>query len=315
MTQFSHPTSALENYTQDHSDLFKDKRLFTSFQAIITGILGGGTTRIACKVKRNPVSTVSRVDTVFDLRSAYGFLGSSVNHFCGCGQRLEAVRVRSGTGARGSGWRCRSWCCLWCPNLCPNHNPDPAFSSLTFYTSAVRIPSFLILYTWTMELGGLRIHGHQTSLLILEGKLEGAFRDRRQQQVNVRTGIEARRRKPPERFAGLIGSGRVWVSTGYITLEAKDTSRWPKGAEMLLNLEGIEMQLVHLRNRETGRTDTQSWTFHALMLPTPRQIMMLEKRKLVVDPRALENPLFAFLTNLSDPESLGHQAVMIKPGA
>jgi hypothetical protein len=36
---------------------------------------------------------------------------------------------------------------------------------------------------------------------------------------------------------------------------------------------------------------------------------------LVVDPRALENPLFAFLTSLSDPESLGHQAVMLKPSA
>jgi hypothetical protein len=166
-----------------------------------------------------------------------------------------------------------------------------------------------------MELGGLRIHGHQTSLLVIEGKLEGAFRDRRQQQANIRTGIEARRRKPPERFAGLIGSDRVWVSTGFITLEAKDTSRWPKGAEMLLNVDGLEMQLVHLRPRDTGRSDTQSWKFHALMLPTPRQIAMLEKRNLVVDPRALENPLFAFLTNLSDPESYGHQAVMIKPGA
>ena len=109
-----------------------------------------------------------------------------------------------------------------------------------------------------MELGGLRIHGHQTSLLILVGRLEGAFRDRRQQQANIRTGIEARRRKPPERFAALIGLGRVWVSNGFITLEAKDTSRWPKGAEMLLNLEGLEMQLVHLRSRETGCIDTQS---------------------------------------------------------
>jgi hypothetical protein len=166
-----------------------------------------------------------------------------------------------------------------------------------------------------MELGGLRIHGHQTSLLVIEGKLEGAFRDRRQQQANIRTGIEARRRKPPERFAALIGSGRVWVSTGFITLEAKDTSRWPKGAEMLLNLDGLEMQLVHLRSRETNRNDTQSWTFHALMLPTPRQIAMLEKRNLLVDPRALENPLFAFLMDLSEPQSQSHQAVMIKPGA
>ena len=166
-----------------------------------------------------------------------------------------------------------------------------------------------------MELGGLRIHGHQTSLLVIEGKLEGAFRDRRQQRADVRTGIEARRRKPPQRFAGLIGSGRVWVSTGFITLEAKDTSRWPKGAEMLLNLDGLEMQLVHLRSRETGRSDTQSWNFHALMLPTPRQIAMLEKRNLLLDPQALENPLFAFLSNLSGPESNGHQAVMVNPEA
>ena len=47
MTQISHPGSALENYTQDYSDLFKDKRLFTGFQAIITGILGIGTTRLS----------------------------------------------------------------------------------------------------------------------------------------------------------------------------------------------------------------------------------------------------------------------------
>ena len=166
-----------------------------------------------------------------------------------------------------------------------------------------------------MELGGLRIHGHQTSLLVLEGKLEGAFRDRRQQQVNIRTGTEARRRKPPERFAALIGLGRVWVSTGFITLEAKDTSRWPKGAEMLLNLDGLEMQLVHLRSRQTDRNDTQSWNFHALMLPTPRQIAMLEKRNLVLDPRVLDEPSFAFLTNLGGPEGNGDRAITSKPAA
>jgi hypothetical protein len=83
---------------------------------------------------------------------------------------------------------------------------------------------------------------------------------------------------------------------------------------MLLNVDGLEMQLVHLRTRKTGRTDTQSWTFHALMLPTPRQVVMLEQRGLVIDPRSSENPLFAFLTELSEPQSQSHQAVMIRPG-
>ena len=59
MTQISHPTSALENYTQDYSDLFKDKRLFTGFQATITGILGSGTTRIAQIAKSAPQTGTS----------------------------------------------------------------------------------------------------------------------------------------------------------------------------------------------------------------------------------------------------------------
>jgi hypothetical protein len=146
-----------------------------------------------------------------------------------------------------------------------------------------------------MELGGLRILGHKASLLILEGRLEGAFRDRRQQTSDVRSGIEARRRRTPERFAALVGSGRVWVSTGYLTLEARDTSRWPKGVEILVNVDGLEMQLVHLRSRDDGRFDTQSWTFHALMLPTPRQIALLEARGLLIDPATLEDTPFAFL--------------------
>jgi hypothetical protein len=166
-----------------------------------------------------------------------------------------------------------------------------------------------------MELGGLRIHGHQTSLLLLEGKLEGAFRDRRERDSQVRTGVEARRRRPPARFAGLIGSGCVWVGTGFITLEANDTSRWPKGAEMLLNVDGLELQLVHLRPRMNGRSDVQSWTFHALMLPSVAQVKLFEDRNLVLDPRVSENPLFGFLAGLSDPESHSHQAVMMKPNA
>jgi Transposase DDE domain len=59
MTQISHPTSALENYTQDYSDLFKDQRLFTGFQAIITGILGSGSTRIAQIAKSAPQTGTS----------------------------------------------------------------------------------------------------------------------------------------------------------------------------------------------------------------------------------------------------------------
>ncbi len=54
MTPISHPTSALENYTQDYSDLFKDKRLFTGFQAIITGTLGSGSTRLSCIARAAP---------------------------------------------------------------------------------------------------------------------------------------------------------------------------------------------------------------------------------------------------------------------
>ena len=54
MTPILHPESALENYTRDYADLFKDQRLFTGFQATITGILGSGTTRIAQIAKSAP---------------------------------------------------------------------------------------------------------------------------------------------------------------------------------------------------------------------------------------------------------------------
>ncbi len=46
MTHFNEPLSALESFTSEYRDLFKDKRLFKGFQATITGILASGTTRV-----------------------------------------------------------------------------------------------------------------------------------------------------------------------------------------------------------------------------------------------------------------------------
>ena len=46
MTLFHAPLTAIESFTADYRDLFKDARLYKGFQATITGILGSGTTRI-----------------------------------------------------------------------------------------------------------------------------------------------------------------------------------------------------------------------------------------------------------------------------
>jgi hypothetical protein len=46
MTRFSEPLTALESFTSDYRDLFKDARLYKGFQATITGILASGTTRV-----------------------------------------------------------------------------------------------------------------------------------------------------------------------------------------------------------------------------------------------------------------------------
>lgn len=46
MTTFSDPLTALESFTANYRDLFKDTRLYKGFQATITGILASGTTRI-----------------------------------------------------------------------------------------------------------------------------------------------------------------------------------------------------------------------------------------------------------------------------
>jgi hypothetical protein len=46
VTTFSEPLTALESFTANYRDLFKDARLYKGFQATITGILASGTTRI-----------------------------------------------------------------------------------------------------------------------------------------------------------------------------------------------------------------------------------------------------------------------------
>lgn len=46
MTLFHEPLTAIESFTADYRDLFKDARLYKGFQATITGILASGTTRI-----------------------------------------------------------------------------------------------------------------------------------------------------------------------------------------------------------------------------------------------------------------------------
>ena len=54
MTQKNHPESALKSFTQDYSDLFHDHRLFTAFQATITGIIASQSTRITQIAKSAP---------------------------------------------------------------------------------------------------------------------------------------------------------------------------------------------------------------------------------------------------------------------
>lgn len=46
MPLFTEPLRAIESFTADYRDLFKDARLYKGFQATITGILASGTTRI-----------------------------------------------------------------------------------------------------------------------------------------------------------------------------------------------------------------------------------------------------------------------------
>jgi len=46
MTTSSEPLSALEQYSLGYQDLFRDRRLFTGFQATLSGILSSGSTRV-----------------------------------------------------------------------------------------------------------------------------------------------------------------------------------------------------------------------------------------------------------------------------
>ena len=142
-----------------------------------------------------------------------------------------------------------------------------------------------------MTLDGLRISSSAGAIIrIREGALSAVFRDRRSpdSQTDVRTGAHARRRKLPSRLLHLVGSGRLWVARGWVRIDAREAAAYPKATEMVVRIGDLSVQIAHLK----PSSDTHDgnglleWTFHALFLPTARQIEHLTELGLVADDAA-----------------------------
>lgn len=142
-----------------------------------------------------------------------------------------------------------------------------------------------------MDLGqavirGTTAEGSLEVIRVVEGHILHLRPDRRgRNQGPPRTGGLARRRRLPAELEPLVGTGRLWVATGYLVLYRYDVGRW-KPAAMELVAGTLRFHLASLKpfTRSLpwklygrGQDPRQNlawvtWEFHALFEPTPEQI-------------------------------------------
>ncbi|MER3480674.1 MAG: hypothetical protein C4327_09410 [Meiothermus sp.] len=121
---------------------------------------------------------------------------------------------------------------------------------------------------------------------VVEGRILHLHPDRRSRdQGPPRTGGLARRRRLPAGLEPLVGTGRLWVASGYLVLYKYDLERW-RPAAMELVAGTLHLYLSSLKPFDhslpwklygRGQDPRQNpawvtWEFHALFLPTPEQI-------------------------------------------
>ena len=156
-----------------------------------------------------------------------------------------------------------------------------------------------------MDLGGALIRGSNATVTVVEGDLSCVFKDRRKPDSETPPDILARRRKPPEGFAPLVGLGKIWVAQGYFTLRAEDVAGWGKSKDMHLMAGGMDFHITLLKPQ--GSNDGEkTWVFFALFLPTPDQLEhlpIIEYNEHLAGSKVYD-PLVDYLTAMLDPNNI-----------
>lgn len=150
---------------------------------------------------------------------------------------------------------------------------------------------------------------------IQRGELVSVFRDRRtpDAQNETRTGALARRRKLPSRFLHLVGTGRLWVAKGQVTINTAEASAYPKSAEMVIRMRELDLSLQVAHLKSIGNVDDhaerQTWAFHALFLPVTKQLERLRELGLIDENANLNVPEEIDLDALLERDSMSFETV------
>ncbi len=131
-----------------------------------------------------------------------------------------------------------------------------------------------------MRLEGAAIVSGENRISVTAGWIIGAHRDRRKSKGEVRVGDSARRRKPPNEVADLVGTGRLWVARGEFEILESDAKRHAKGVTMRLVVNELLMYVVSLTPLELAAKGSMRWAFRALFVPTDAQLTRLPVEEL-----------------------------------
>ncbi len=131
-----------------------------------------------------------------------------------------------------------------------------------------------------MRLDGAAIVSADNRIAVTAGWIIGVHRDRRKSKGEVRVGDSARRRKPPQEIADLVGTGRLWVARGEFEILESDAKRHAKGVTMRLVIGDLLMYVVSLTPLELAGKGSMRWAFRALFVPTDVQLGRLPVEEL-----------------------------------
>jgi hypothetical protein len=131
-----------------------------------------------------------------------------------------------------------------------------------------------------MRLEGAAIVSGENRISVTAGWIIGVHRDRRKSKGEVRVGDSARRRKPPNEVADLVGTGRLWVARGEFEILESDAKRHAKGVTMRLVVNELLMYVVSLTPLELAAKGSMRWAFRALFVPTDAQLTRLPVEEL-----------------------------------
>ncbi len=131
-----------------------------------------------------------------------------------------------------------------------------------------------------MRLEGAAIVSAENRISVTAGWIIGVHRDRRKSKGEVRVGDSARRRKPPNEVADLVGTGRLWVARGEFEILESDAKRHAKGVTMRLVVNELLMYVVSLTPLELAAKGSMRWAFRALFVPTDAQLTRLPVEEL-----------------------------------